>query len=362
MESSLALLLLFFFTAPQACLQALAAHIPGRPAFGAVALPDAFAALQPRAGEVCARDQHDCGEINQPNLCCDATKYCFVKTDSSVGCCAETAACIVDPCKDTGYLCAMTSTISGTAVAHSGCCPRRCSTGSFLCPSATGSGAQNPPGCCPYGFTCQGDSGCAGPGLTITSDDASPTTPGATLADCASDQRPCANGANGCCPTSADCSVSANGDVLCAIPSTAASSPTPAGASPSSQSASLSAGAKAGIAIGAAAAAGMLGFVAYVFWRKRKDRKALMSEGVVSDSGHGAMTSSVQGQRNIYTGPNAGIGPWTDTGPGAGVGLLRAINARGVVGKPQHPDDIMEPVEIGVDMRESLLESGEERR
>ncbi|PHH50178.1 hypothetical protein CFIMG_006214RA [Ceratocystis fimbriata CBS 114723] len=328
------------------------ARVSGRRGFGVAFLQHELAVLQPRDGSSCLADQHNCGEINQPELCCGASQYCFIQTDSSVGCCSETNACISDICKSSGYLCTTTTTSSGTITTQRACCPRLCPTGSFLCPSASGVGSDGS-GCCAYGFTCQGTGGCVGPAVpTITGTSA---TPNITPVNCATDQRPCANGPGGCCPASADCSVSSNGDVSCVITlsdgptSLASSSISSSTSSPSASpsSSSLSGGAKAGLAIGVIAATGMLSFVGYVLWQKHRDRRAHFSEGAMSEIEQDDTTVSANRPQNIYTGPNASVGPWTYTGPDAGVGLLRTTNARGVAGNPQHPGEIMEPVEIG---------------
>ncbi|KAL1894964.1 hypothetical protein Cpir12675_003458 [Ceratocystis pirilliformis] len=331
------------------------ARVSGRRGFGVAFLQQELAVLQPRDDPSCLANQHNCGEINQPGLCCGASQYCFVQTDSSVGCCSETDACVPDICKSTGYLCTTTTTSSGTITTQKTCCSRLCPTGSFFCPSASGVGSEDI-GCCAYGSTCEGTGGCVGSAVaTITGTSA---TPDITPVNCATDQRPCANDPNGCCPASADCSVSSNGDVFCVItlsdgPTSSASSSVPSpSASPSLSS--LSGGAKAGLAIGLIAATGMLSFVGYVLWQKYRDRRAHFSEGTMSETEQDDTTTmSANRPQNIYTGPDASVGPWTYTGPDAGVGLLRTTNARGVVGNPQHPGEIMEPVEIDSGVQES---------
>lgn len=279
-------------------------------------------------------------------------------------CCAIGSNC-GSPCPSDMTLCASTTTIttSGTSTVSlsSACCARQCTRTSFYrCPESLGHG------CCPYGQACGEGGRCI---ATVTSSSSLSTVVPLVPPGCTTSQTSCdASIGGGCCDLTQSC-TQITGRAFCAE---RAASPTISGIAEFHPDPGLSAGAKAGIAVGVVVGFGLVtGVLTWWCLRSRRRRRASEADGATAStsrrSGPGRIigaivgggprgqqpmseiTSDVQsrpGGTQDYFGPEAVVGPYSESRlPSAGTtpGVDRD---RGVPLQPHGPGDIAVPVEI----------------
>ncbi|KAI1389889.1 uncharacterized protein F4822DRAFT_217523 [Hypoxylon trugodes] len=305
------------------------------------------------------------------DACCSDDRYCYLNTTWGAQCCSIGNDCKDQdsPCDEDHIYCNATIT-STTTIATSpsitalvqtsllpGCCPRSCSTSSFLCQK--GFGGQ----CCGYGEECRSGGSCFMPATTPQ-----PTVATIVPSGCTTSQISCETG-GGCCNFGSICtssSLAATVTQLCVANLTVVDN----GGS------GLSDGARVGIGVGiAVGAAIIIGGVTW-FWIHRR-RVAKSREGgpheqrpfVPQGGANTDITSPSNGMStrprihetglaHTYYGPDAVPGPFTDrtdsttiqgTEPRSSPGFSeRAMNAHQY---PENPGDVRPPVEMGTEER-----------
>lgn len=261
-------------------------------------------------------------------------------------------------------LCAATKTITtgdtSSVTLLSACCARQCSISFYLCPKSLGGS------CCPYGQACAEGGKCI---ATITPSSSMSTVVPLVPSGCTTSQTSCdASIGGGCCDLTQSC-TQITGKAFCAE---RAASPTISGIAEFHPDPGLSAGAKAGIAIGVVVGFGLLiGVLTWCCLRSRRRRRASEAGGatastsrrsgpsriigaIIGGGGRGQqpmseVTSDVQsrpGGTQDYFGPEAAVGPYSDSrlpSTGTTPGVDRDS---GVPLQPHGPGDIAVPVEI----------------
>lgn len=324
--------------------------------------------LKKRQGQLqCPHNQHSCLELGNDggDFCCGNDQFCQANSTAltKAACCAIGSNC-GSPCSSGSTLCPLTRTITtdgtSTVSLEPACCPRRCSTSFYSCPSSLGGG------CCPYGQACGESGACIAtvmPSSTIST--LVPLVP----PGCTTSQTSCAASiGGGCCDLTQSC-TQITGKAFCAE---RAASPTISGITELKPDGGLSAGAKAGIAVGVVVGFGLvIGALTWWCLQSRRRRRASEAGGatastsrrsgpsriigtIIGGGGRGQqpmseVTSDVQsrqGGTQDYFGPEAAVGPYSDAQlPSAGTrpGVDRD---RGVPLQPHGPGDIAVPVEI----------------
>ncbi|KAK3945830.1 hypothetical protein QBC46DRAFT_61453 [Diplogelasinospora grovesii] len=317
---------------------------------------------------VCSASHHPCNDIGFA-VCCSDDAVCIVNpsTTTAAACCSIGSNC-GSPCSASEYYqCDSTATIttggSTTTSLVAACCPRVCtSTSMFGCPDG---------GCCSYGFICGSNKACI---ATATSSSSVSPVVSAVPPGCTTSQIACASSlSGGCCAVTQSCTL-VSGKAACA-----ALTPTGSGITPvPSGDGGLSTGAKAGLAIGVVAIAGIL-IGAATWWWVRRRRQREQSEGSSSRrprpngvsgaviGGGGRDMSEVQsdiltspggqlpGITQDYFGPDAAVGPYTETdhhNPSTGTSPGVDRDRGGVPLQPHDPNDFVVPVEIDSRIRE----------
>ncbi|EAA31458.2 hypothetical protein GE21DRAFT_7862 [Neurospora crassa] len=324
--------------------------------------------LEKRQGQLqCPNDQHSCLEIGNDggSFCCGNDQFCQANPTAltKAACCAIGSNC-GSPCTSDMTLCAATRTITTgdnpSVTLLSACCARQCSVSFYLCPKSLGGS------CCPYGQACAEGGKCI---ATITPSSSISTLVPLVPSGCTTSQTSCdASIGGGCCDLTQSC-TQITGKAFCAE---RAAFPTISGIAEFHPDHDLSAGAKAGIAIGVVVGFGLLiGVLTWWCLQSRRRRRASEAGGTVPSFSHrsgpsriiGAIiggggreqqpmsevTSDVQsrsGGTQDYFGPEAAVGPYSDSrlpSTGTTPGIDRD---RGVPLQPHGPGDIAVPVEI----------------
>jgi hypothetical protein len=270
-----------------------------------------IAALQTGAAIFARQDncpssvQHSCRDIGHEGACCDNDQYCYVDADFVPRCCPLGSECLGNnPCQSGSFRCAETRTVGSTTTEIPRCCLRQCPTqDTFLCPDSVG--------CCSLGAVC-GDRSC------ISEQDVASTL-----------------------QTSSATASTSNGPII---------------EEEDGGSGELSDGAIAGVAAGTVVGVGfILGALFCWFCLRRRRRGATTRASQTASQVDGpapterAMTevTAASGPRrrfgtNDYFGPNASVGPYTETefsSPATSPGFA-------VPHQPQTPDHITAPVEM----------------
>ncbi|KAK1781397.1 hypothetical protein QBC45DRAFT_405368 [Copromyces sp. CBS 386.78] len=324
--------------------------------------------LEKRQGQFqCPNNQHSCLEIGNggAGFCCGNDQFCQANSTAldKAACCAIGSNC-GSPCTSSSTLCALPKTITtdgtSTVSLQSACCARQCRVSFYRCPQSLGNG------CCPYGQACGEGGQCI---ATVTSSSSLSTLVPMVPSGCTTSQTSCdASMGGGCCDLTQSC-TQITGKAFCAE---RAASPTISGIAEFHPDPGLSAGAKAGIAIGVVVGFGLvIGVLTWWCLRSRRRRRASEAGGATASTSHrsgpsriiGAIigggargqqpmsevTSDVQsrpGGTQDYFGPEAAVGPYSDSrlpSTGTTPGVDRD---RGVPLQPHGPGDIAVPVEI----------------
>lgn len=315
--------------------------------------------LLKRAGN-CEEGHHPCEETGNADSCCPNDHYCYVSREGRSRCCIIGSNCPHDTdCKSESYQCNSPTTISGTSTDVEGCCGRLCpATSQYLCPS--GEGGK----CCGYDSDCRAGN-CVVTAKPSQSGEVTPIAEG-----CTTRQYRCEDG-NGCCDNDQSC-TEVSGTGFCA-----AGRPTETDLEfiddEGGSGGDLSDGAKAGIAVGAVVGAAIIiGIITWIFIRKRREKRRTASApsgGSDSQQRHedaAGMTEASystrphqagRGLTQEYFGPDAGVGPYTETAGehsnATSPGPHRAIPS----GRPDNPGDIIAPVEIDSETRTEEAQS-----
>lgn len=310
----------------------------------------------------CGRSSHSCLDVENGSICCANNQYCIVNRQGSTKCCRLGNLCTQETtCGFNTYECNATTTITTGATAststYSACCPRGCPTSSFRCPSSMGNG------CCGYGEEC-----ATGLCLKFPTAAQDGFVPQATT-ECANTQVLCPTPAGGgCCDQGRTCTV-VSSSALCAAAPTNTDSP------PAASGGGLGTAATAGIAVGVVlGAAVIIGVITWMCIRKRRygtasfrsNRTQTMSQAdtgrhpdpnsipliIGGVGGGGAQHNATDAGGGVgptvdYFGPDAVVGPYTDTD----VGSLQTRRTtpgvdRGVPLDPMSPSHIVAPVEL----------------
>lgn len=171
--------------------------------------------------------------------------------------------------------------------------------------------------------------------------------PAGTQSCTATTQHACTDGAPGCCDDSSRCTL-VSGTAYCAAVNTSVSDIT---VEPHS---GLSDGAKAGIGAGIAiGACVIIGAVTWMCIRKRGERRrterARSRDEAMTEITDESRPQPLQGLTQDYSGPEAEVGPFTETD--ATTAATTPALPRAVPTQPQAPEDITAPVEIDSRMR-----------
>ncbi|KAH8840629.1 hypothetical protein MCOR02_006099 [Pyricularia oryzae] len=331
----------------------------------------------------CGRTSHSCLDVNG-TVCCANHQYCIVNRLGNTRCCPlgnscqQETSCTFDTYECNATTTRTTGTVTSTST-YSACCPRGCSTSSFRCPQDMGNG------CCAYGEVCA-TSACLKSPTSVLSG----FIPQATT-ECSSNQVTCPSSlGGGCCERGRTCTV-VESNAMCGvappnITPTSAPSPSPEPVQGGGMSTAEKAGIAVGVVIGAAI---IIGVITWMCIRKRRRGTTVtqtMSQtatsrrsgrnsipliigggghgqhsmaGAGSDRGAMSVPASEGGGRGIgstadYFGPDAVVGPYTDTD----VGSLQTRRTtpghdRGVPLDPMSPSHIVAPVELDPDSSRS---------
>ncbi|KAI0885540.1 uncharacterized protein GGS22DRAFT_130353 [Annulohypoxylon maeteangense] len=331
----------------------------------------------------CNEDFHPCLEVGSSGagVCCRNDQYCFLDDKWEVKCCGLGVMCN-STCPETLLYCNSTLTTSTTinslgttTIAQetsliSGCCDRACSSSSFLCQGWFGGQ------CCPYGANCISGGACSYPPTSTVVTRVTPAPSG-----CTTSQIACETG-GGCCNIGSTCTSSVLPTTTlqqCGVNLTVV------------DTGGLSEGARVGIGVGVAVgAAVIIGAVTWFWINRRRKAKSALGGDTLSGSDNQRMEnlrepfipytgtnsditspSSGMGMRPRlhetgltyeYYGPNAVRGPYTDssmfvaTEPRSSPGFSdRAATA---ASGPEHPEDIVQPVEIDTRARREPEQRG----
>ncbi|KAI1303519.1 hypothetical protein F5Y03DRAFT_187453 [Xylaria venustula] len=363
--------------------------------------------IAPRDVSICDAGFHSCVEANAPGMCCPNDRYCYLNATWTANCCSLGVTCPDSLCKADELYCNTTSsttipaTTAGTArsghdntvtslvsvTTFAACCNRACSASAFSCEKAFGGQ------CCSYGFKCASGSACIADPAPATTSSVSTIVP-EIPPGCTTSQITCAEtDGGGCCNTGSICTSQTIGTTASQV-----CAPNPTLAADDGSSGGLSSGAKAGIGVGVAVGAAIV--IAAVTWLCIRQRRRSgttgtnvsaheMRQNASTPGGAGdedAGNSLLVGPRSPYTLrsaftdgtehtspllhehgraysyrlPDAMAGPFTDRdGDGqvapnpslATTPPTRSLPSDGggrFAGlMPNHPDNIMRPVEIG---------------
>ncbi|KAG6064599.1 hypothetical protein E4U32_008245 [Claviceps aff. humidiphila group G2b] len=225
----------------------------------------------------CGDAQHNCLDVERPDVCCDNSSYCFINLQNEARCCPIGSNCIADsPCSGKSYYCIITVTktirapngVGGAnkteTATEMGCCSRKCPQPSdFLCPPDLGGK------CCPFGSHCQSGGICAQTKMKATSTLSVPLSVAASSAACSSHAK--SNGTS--CPS--ETTTSADGD----------EDEEEDGSDESDALSQVSVGIKAGIGLCASITVLVLLGAAFLYFRgrhrKRKNRRTISSSRAV---------------------------------------------------------------------------------
>ncbi|KAG9254562.1 uncharacterized protein F5Z01DRAFT_79499 [Emericellopsis atlantica] len=325
--------------------------------------------LRARA-DACGDDRHSCEEIGHADTCCANDRYCYVNRDGDPKCCPIGSNCAGDsPCSSDAWYCTRTQALTtasdgeATPVPVAGCCPRKCpATSRYLCPEDQGGK------CCPYDAECRAGN-CVETAKPSASRILTPIQEG-----CTTRQYKCEDG-QGCCDDDQRCTA-VDGTGYCA-PGRPSQSGIEIIGEGDDEGGSLSDGATAGIAAGVVIGAALvLGVLAWVCIRKRRERRARTVQG---DSGPRDATdmsettaaaaavrpghnSNNHGPTQEYFGSHPAAGPYTEEGlqdqtPGSQAASPPLTHQRAVPRQPQEPGDIAAPVEMDSETRSDATRS-----